>query len=345
MEYKTLESVAHFMVAEVRLSHYDDQFINNLLLYIVNNSAITSNQDALFRRVARKYERQFKHFNLDVYELLKLKWTCTVIESIPEYTNAHIMVNDDGRMIFRTPYKAEFLNALKKKPIQGLTWVREKRQYEMDFSPSALKQILFLSADYFDDMQYCPVVSQIVESVSAYDDAKYWSPTLVLNNGKFIVKACTASLNEAIKDIPLDVDLKTVAQLAQYGIEVDASVKEHFYLTEDRLKVDFASSFVTTFENRLLPVMFGWLKEFGCDCVGEFNPFKQDKGTLRADYVEELQKLGIAHKNNTSLVGSTCNNPVVLVFRGAVNMMSDKPLKLFKLVKCVNSEPVNLGPK
>lgn len=346
MEYKLLDSVATFMLTKIRLSHYDEQFIGNLLDYMARNNAITSNQDSLFKRVSRKYVRQFRQHNLDIDELMKLPWHGKVIPSLPEYTHASVTIQDD-KIIFRAPYKKDFLSQLKKNPIYGFTWIKESRQYEVQYSLHALQRVLSLSADQYEDINYCPLTMQIVERLSEYEDAKYWNPTLVLRNGLLYIMACTDALYKATLDIPLTLELKTIAQLAQYGINVDSSVREHFYETEPMLKVDFASSYITNFEHKFVPLMMQWLKEFGCDVVGENNPFQAKNGrTLRADYITDLTLMGIRYTTTIESEELTSNNnPVLLMFRGGLSSLYAKPMKLLKIIKLVNSEPVNLGPK
>lgn len=345
MEYKLLDTVASFMLAKIRLSQYDEQFINNLLLYTARNNTITSNQDALFKRVARKYERQFKQHSLSVEELLKLPWVGTVIPSLPEYTNAAVMIQDD-KIIFRAPFKKDFLTALKKNPIQGFLWVKEARQYEVPYSLYTLQRVLSLAADQYEDINFCPITMDIVDRLSVFEDAKYWNPTLVLRNGHLYIVACTPSLDQALGDMRLSLDLKTIAQIAQYGVTIDISVKEYFYATEPMMKVDFASSYITTFEHKHVPLMLKWLKELGCDVVGENNPFQSKNGrTLRAEYITDLALMGIDY-TNTFDAGFTPNkNAVLLMFRGGLSTLFAKPMKLLKIIKLVNSEPVNLGPK
>lgn len=344
MEHKNLDTVALFMLGEIRLSHYDEQFINNLISYSSRNNTITANQDALFKRVSRKYARQFNQHNLDVEALMKLPWLGKVVPSLPEYTTASVTIIDD-KIIFRAPYKKEFVSAIRKNLIHGLEWVKDARQYEMSYSLHSLQRILSVSADHYEEIRYCPTTMQIVERLSEFDDAKYWNPTLVIRNGRFYIVACTERLYEAIKDVPIEFDLKTLATLAQYGITIDTTVKEYFYQVEPLLKVDFACSHVTNFEHRFIPLMLQWLKEFGCDTVGEYNPSKLNGRTLRDDYVKDARILGMYYSSNIVEEDLTDKNSVLLMFRGGLTTLLTKPMKLFKVIKLVNSEPVNLGPK
>ena len=91
--------------------------------------------------------------------------------------------------------------------------------------------------------------------------------------------------------------------------------------------------------------MLQWLKEFGCEVVGENNPANLNARTLREDYVKDLRILGIDYTPSIADIDTANKNTVLLVFRGGVATIIADPMKLFKIVKLVNSDPVNLGPR
>jgi hypothetical protein len=206
MDFKTLEDVATFMLINIRLSRYDLQFVNNLTNMIGVKNTITTNQDNLFRKIALKYKRQFTQQKFDIDSLLLLSWQCNLIASSPQYTHASISIIKDT-IIFKSPFNKSFLNALKKNPIHSMEWHKDKRQYEIKYGPTTLKMLLSLSADHFDDIDYCPITTNIINSLSEYESVKYWKPTLVCKNGNFYVVAINEVLNDIIKDIPLTLSL------------------------------------------------------------------------------------------------------------------------------------------
>jgi hypothetical protein len=324
------------MLASIRLSRYDQQFVNNLTLYIVQHNRITSNQDQLFRKVALKYNRQFLHNKLVVEDMLKLPWNVKVVDSIAEYTGASIKI-ENNQIIFRSPYNKNFLTALRKKSLYKLEWVKDKRQYETDYSPTVLKQLLYLSADHYSILNYCDNVTQIINSLSEYEHIKYWVPTLVYKNGHYYIAAINEPLHDAIKDIEITDDLKTIATLVKYGIIIDQSVINHFLETEEIDKVKLAINFMTEVEIRDVDKILGWLHEFGCDAISEPKSFLT-KATI--DINNPLIKV---YKNPKDLCNYT--NPVIVHQRGAFSLVNEKPMKLFKVIKFVNSEPIDLGPK
>jgi hypothetical protein len=155
----------------------------------------------LFRKVAGKYKRQFSQLKIEVEEILTRSWDVPLVESIAEYTGASIKIEND-KLILRSPFNKNFLTALKKNPIYTLQWVKDKRQYEAEYSHTNLKELLYLTADHYTILSYCEKVTQIVDSLSAYENIKYWVPTLVYK-GHYYIAAMNEHLYGAIKDIPI----------------------------------------------------------------------------------------------------------------------------------------------
>jgi hypothetical protein len=342
MDLKILEDVATFMLVNIRLSRYDLQFVNNLTTLIIRNNTITTNQDSLFRKIAFKYRKQFIQQKLNVDDVLLLPWKCNMIESSPQYTNASITVLKD-KIVFRSPFSKGFLTALKKDPIHSMEWHKDKRQYEIEYGPSTLKSLVTVSADYFTTIDYCPITKEIIDSLSNYESVKYWEPTLVYNNGYYYVAALNEVLYNNIKDIPLTNDLKMVADYAQYGIAISDSVIEHFSTIEDPLKVNLAVNFQSEFEIRDLDTAVKWLSELGCDGITESSRISSKQLFLLGEHSDNLlNKLNIGIIRDQSNLKSY-KKPVMIHYRNYGFM--DIPTNLFKIIKCVNSEPVNLGIK
>lgn len=334
MDFKTLEDVGTFMLVNIRLSRYDLQFVNNLTNMIGVRNTITTNQDNLFRRVALKYRRQFTQQKFDIDTLLLLPWTCNVVESSPQYTNASISIIGD-KIIFRSPFNKSFLNALKKNPIYSMEWHKDKRQYEIIYGPTTLKMLITLSADHFEVIDYCPITKNIINSLSEFETVKYWKPTLVCNNGYFYIASLNEILYETIKDIPVTNDLTMVADYVQYGIEVSESVIEHFFDIENPMKITLACSYRVECEIRDLNSAIEWLRELGCDSVTTH----LSKNTTLSSLVEQHDVAMIKDQSNLL----SYNKPVMIHYRNYSYM--DQPAGLFKIIKCVNSEPINLGDK
>jgi hypothetical protein len=335
MDFKTLNELATWMLSNIRLSRYDDQFVNNLTLYITQHNRITSNQDLLFRKVAGKYKRQFSQLKIEVDEVLTRSWDVNIVESIPEYTGASIKI-ENGKLILRSPFNKNFLTALKKNPIYSLEWIKDRRQYEGEYSHTNLKELMYLTADHYSILNYCEKVTQIVERLSVYENVKYWVPTLVYK-GHYYIAALNEHLYEAIKDIEITDDLKTIATLVKYGIAIDQSVTDHLLETEIPAKVRLAINFQVEIELRDTQLAIEWLEEFGCDAICEPKAFLTNS------------KLDI---HNTTINVFTnpkdlknYENSVIVYQRGNFSLVNETPMKLFKIIKFVNSEPIDLGPK
>lgn len=336
MDFKTLNDVAGWMLTNIRLSRYDEQFVNNLTFYTLQYNRITSNQDLLFKKVTSKYKKQFIHNKIVVEDLLKLPWHVNIVPSIPEYTGASITVEDD-KIIFRSPYNKNFLTALRKNPLYTLEWDKDKRQYEAKYSLTTLKQLIYLSADYYDTLNYCANVTNIINGLEEYETIKYWVPTLIYKDSGYYIAAMNEHLYNAIKDVRITDELKTIAILVKYGVNIDKSVILHFLESEPLEKVQFASSFEAQVEIKDASTIMNWLCEFGCDAISEPKSFLT-KNTIQVDDTD----ITIC-KNPKDLINYT--NPVIVYLKGTFSLASEKPLKLFKIIKFINSEPVDLGPK
>ena len=341
MDFKTLEDVGTFMLINIRLSRYDLQFVNNLTNLIGIKNTITTNQDSLFRKIALKYRKQYTQQKFDIDSLLLLPWKCNVIESSPQYTNASISIIKD-KIIFRSPFSKSFLTALKKKPIHSMEWLKDKRQYEISYGPTTLKELLTISADYFNTIDYCPITKQIIDSLSEYESVKYWEPTLVYNNDYFYVAACNQILYDTIQNIPLTNDLKMVADYVQYGIKISPSVIEHFLKFENPMKVALAVNYRIECEINDLADTIKWLSEMGCDGITEPNRGTKQLFLLNGSTESLLEELNVEIIKHQSDLNSY-NKPVIIHYRSYGFMESAH--KVFKMIKCVNSEPVNLGDK
>lgn len=342
MDFKNLEDVGTFMLVNIRLSRYDLQFINNLTNLVIRNNIITTNQDTLFRKIVFKYRKQFIQYKMFVDDILLLPWKCNMIESSPQYTNASITVLKD-KIIFKSPFSKSFLTALKRHPIYSMQWHKDKRQYEIDYGPSTLKSLVTLSADYFTTIDYCTITKEIIDSLSEYESVKYWEPTLVYNNGYFYISALNEVLYNTIKDIPLTNDLVMVADYVQYGISISESVITYFSDIEDPLKVNLAVNFQSEFEIKELETAIKWLKELGCDGISESSRTNSKQLFLLGENSENLlNELDIDIIRDQSNLKSY-EKPVMIHYRNYGVM--DFPTTLFKVIKCVNSEPVNLGIK
>jgi hypothetical protein len=333
MAFTNLDEVATWMLSNIRMSRYDDQFVNNITLYIIQHGRITSNQHSLFKRVASKYVRQFNHFKINVNDIVNLSWSVDIVESALMYTSASIMI-EDNTIYFKSPYNKNFISAHKKKPIHSMIWHSDTRQYTLNYNLTSLRDLIYLASDYYPNITYCEVTKAIIEEVSEYEAIKYWEPVLTYHNGFYCIKAINTYLYEAIKDMPFNDDLRTVATLVKHGVKIDDSVIDHFNKSIDPDKVKFASTFHVEFELKDLSIAMEWLVEMGCDGINQLRLTKHHLHLLG----NTITTMPVTDLNN-------CNNPVIIYNKSGMPSFNDRPKNLMKLIKCVNSEPIYLGPK
>ena len=132
-----------------------------------------------------------------------------------------------------------------------------------------------------------------------------------------------------------------IADYVQYGVNISESVIERFVDIEDPMKIAFAISYQVECEVKDLPSAVNWLIELGCD--GILEPGKATKKSLSESISKHiLNEIDITLIKDHSLL-QNYNKPVMIHHR--TYGMLDSPKKLFKIIKCVNSEPVNLGIK
>jgi hypothetical protein len=223
-----------------------------------------------------------------------------------------------------------------------MEWHKDKRQYEIEYGPTTLKMLITLSANHFEVIDYCPISKDIIDSLSEYESVKYWEPTLVYNNGYFYVAACNQILYDIIQNIPLTNDLQMIADYVQYGIKISPSVMEHFIKFENPAKVDIAVNYRVECEINNLADTIKWLSEMGCDGITEPNRETKQLFLLNGSTETLLEELNVKLIKNQSDL-SSYNKPVIIHYRSYGFMESTH--KVFKMIKCVNSEPVNLGIK
>jgi hypothetical protein len=185
-------------------------------------------------------------------------------------------------------------------------------------------------------LNYCERVTQIVERLSVYENVKYWTPTLVYK-GHYYIAALNEHLYEVIKNIEITDDLKTISALVKYGIAIDQSVTDHLLETEIPAKVRLAINFQVEIELRDTQLAIKWLEEFGCDAICE------PKALLTNSKLDIHNTTINVFTNPKDL--KNYENSVIVYQRGNFSLVNETPMKLFKIIKFVNSEPIDLGPK
>jgi hypothetical protein len=214
----TKEQLVYFLLQNVSLGSYDKKFISNILnLNITQKKAVTTNQDNLLNKVTMRYRRQLSNLSVDATAMIGLPWTRQPIDSLPEYTEAHLLLVDD-QVILRSPYHKEFVRKLHETTLG--VWNRDLRFWTFEYNERVLRGIIELTESYFNKVNYNAEIVDILHEVENYKDVKYWTPTLVRVNKNLMIAATNESLDEALRDLTLSTDLATLARLTFYGVRV-----------------------------------------------------------------------------------------------------------------------------
>ena len=80
-DLKTSEQLLYFMIHNLRLSRYDNRFLQNLEKLINNTHRVTTNQVDLVNKLISKYERQLIKHELFIKDLLELPWKTLIVQT------------------------------------------------------------------------------------------------------------------------------------------------------------------------------------------------------------------------------------------------------------------------
>ena len=338
IELKCLEHLVYFMQSGLlRLSKYDLRFLQNLQTLLSVKNEITSNQVTLFEKVVSKYNRQLQKHNISVETINKLTWQAKIILSDPKFTEAFISINN-GSIIFRSPFNKKFVEGFRKIPFNNFVWLKDKKQYECPFSSTALRIIVDASHEYYPVVNYCPVTKTLLNNlVDDFGTTTIWSPTFKCVNGMYLVTGCNPYLAEAIKDIQLSPDPKTISELVSYGVNIDKSV------IKDNPTLEFSSNYYPEVDITDLDFLVECLDAIGCDGV-----FMSSKlggiHKYRHQIKEKLNPAGIfLDEDAGTLISDRLKNyskPVLLTF-----ILKNDPMALssfIKVIKITNSNPITI---
>jgi hypothetical protein len=334
-ELKTKEDILYFMRSGVlRVSRSDLKFIENLHTIANNKKYVTSNQVNLLDKIIFKYERQIAKHDLHVQELVALPWKVEVLSSAPQYTDAFISI-EEGMLYFKSPYNKQFINDLRTQN-NLLTWNTVLKRYEGTYSTTTLKMIVDVSYKHFNNVNHCSETIRLLNSLEGYTDTTCWNPTLMSVNGNLMVAGINSHLADAINDIKLTNDKKTLATLAGYGISIHPSL----------LKTDvelFAASYAPMVEIANITELVWWLKELECDYVyvSGGNSLSRVIKTL----ANELNTNNIPHSivtyRDKPIDINQFKFPVLIRFTrtGSIDV---EQRKIAKLITMINSEPIDI---
>jgi hypothetical protein len=264
--------------------------------------------------------------------LHSLHWISTVIDSDPKFTEAYINVIDD-KIIFRSPFNKKFVEKINKEVYKFFSWEKEKKVYVSNFSTHALKFIVDLSQNFYSRVNYCEATESIINKLQE-NNARYWSPTLVMCNNQLMVAAINSHLYEHIKDIDLSLDPDVLSKLATFGIKIDDKL-----IDNDPL-LHFASNYIVEVDYKDLTNIIEYLKAIQTDIVfvsgsvvSQHNIKKilMNKISMASIKVDDKPKVLLEERINDT------TNPVIITFSSSVTHI---PSVFNKIIIMKNSTPV-----
>jgi hypothetical protein len=333
----TAEDLVYFISTNhLALSRYDSKFIAN----IQKLNQLTSNQVILFHKLLFKYSRQLAKHELFPENLIVLPWRKPIVESVPEFTDAHILL-EDGEIRFKCPFNRNFIEEFRKGHTVHYVWDRDNKMYRTKFGAHSLRLLIAIANKHFKIIHYCPITTNLLDSMTHCANAKYWTPTLVNIGNNLMIAALNEALYEAIKDIPLSTDAKTLAKLVYYGIKIDESLYD---ITDEKQRF-ICQSYIIHESSELLNTI-PWLKEIGCDMVyiSGGTMITTDKKKI----MDGMTKAGLSHHilhrwtdDLFKTVASKSVFPVMIKFRNT-NYLPNIFTKIGKTIQIVNSQSIEI---
>lgn len=249
-----------FLSGKVSLSQYDYKFMTNLQTMISNDNRVTSNQATLFDNLISKYQKQLTKAGLDKQVLKALPWKTSIVESSAEHTGARISLFDRELKI-RVPFNKSFISHFREDvPNNPFDWDKEAKYYRAYFTTTALKIAVKTLPKYFPTVTYHDDLVGIMDELNKYE-APVWDPTLINNNGHLLVSATNPIIDNIVKDMDLQLNMKTLHTLSRHGIKTDTKITD----TDPKLK--FAAEYITEIDLDNMSQAAAWIEELDCDGV------------------------------------------------------------------------------
>lgn len=328
MLFKNREHLLYYLLqGHAHLSKKDFGFFNNMQYIVKTNKRVTTNQHKLFDKLIVKYQRQLKKLGHNIQELLDLSWDVTVVDSAQEYLDASISI-EDSQIQIRSPFNTRFVTKFRQVPDNNFVWNKDKKIYAAPYSTYSLKIAIGAVKEHFDTIKYSYDVQNLLSQVEGYDGCN-WEPTLKRVNGFYYISAINEPLYNAIKDVTLSDEPKTLFKLSHYGVKIDELI------CDDPLKV-FASSFHIDGDLNLFDTITEWLELLNVDHV-----FTAREIIYNKQISNEIKQTLLKHGITCSPAGSTDHKEGVLLKTSSTPPNCDMR-KICKVIHLTNSRPVNL---
>lgn len=340
LKIQNKEHLVYFMQSGMmKLSSYDLKFIQNLNILIAQNKPVTSNQVTLLEKLLIKYKRQLNKNKYNLEFIQSLQWNCKIIPSAPEYTEAYLSINND-KVYLKCPFNKKFLTELRQVSSNPFKWDCDKKRFESSFSTYAFKIIYQLVTKNYSTVNYCDITQQLLNKLNQYDNNLIWQPTLVKSNDLLLIGSSNKFLDEATKNITLDLSAETVFKLGLHGVKISDELS-----TDPNLS--FANNTYVEIEMNDLSKIFQWLHKLGCDCILFSGLTVQ---YVKNDVQKILSELGIDHYSHRDVLFTTNKmvtdsyNFIASIHFTSVKINSSMRYKdtIKKIIKVRNSQPIKI---
>lgn len=258
----TKEHVIYFFLSGKinKISQYDYKFMANLQTMISNHNRVTTNQATLFDKLISKYKKHLVLLGYDTQVLKELPWKTPIVESTAEHTGARVSLFDNEiklRVPFNKHFIGHFRDSVQHNPFD---WDKESKYYRADFTTTALKIASKSLPKYFPTVTYHDDLVDIMAELNKYE-APVWDPTLINNNGHLMIAATNPIIDNIVKGMDLQLNMKTLHTLSRHGIKTDTKITD----TDPKLK--FAAEYITEVDLDNMAQVAEWVKELDCDGV------------------------------------------------------------------------------
>lgn len=330
----TIKHVVHFISSgSIRLSRQDANFVASISQIFTTHGNVTSNQVRLFNHILNKYARQFTKFGHDVNQLMALPWNINIVQSTPQYTNAHLSLID-GKIILRSPYNTKFLKYLREQiNHEFFVWDKIKKHFEATFSTTSLKLIIDASFKHYQTVNCCPTITKLIDKMIQYDNIKYWDPTLVKVNDQFMIASTNPSIDDIVNGITLSDDPYILNYLVKHAINIDDA------LLKTPLQ-QFAGTYNPIIDYDNSEQLIDWLLEIKCDGIYLENitgvNFLPLKRLIKLANIP-VHETSVFHRSPTPKERGYTNS---IIIKGLADKSYLDVISVSKIITMVNNTPI-----
>lgn len=347
----TKEQLIYYMLQHISLGTYDKKFLDNLHDNLVSKkNPVTSNQADLLTKITLRYFKQFKKQEIDVNEMAMLPWSTQPVLSSPQYTSAFCAV-EDGILTIRSPYNSDFISEIRKMPVIA-SWDKDTKTWTMPYCEITAKHAIQCVTKNYESINFCPILTEVVDSFAKYETAAYWDPIYMKVNGNYMVVGITKQIHEIIEDVDMDASPSTLALLTSLGVHISNQValdaaELHGNTELSHKLIDFATSFSSTIlDEDCVDELAMMLNAISSDCVVIVDTYKEKNKEYTKKLYSLLKTAGlnayrVSRQENTDLDISSYKLPVI-VNSSLWGMGSFSKIPKCKTVFLGNNKPIEI---